>query len=129
MTRILHAVQVTPFVYSSIFVVVFVIYNFVGERVQDILDLLFYVSPMMILFFLAYSWILRLCKWHKIVCVLPAIPQVIDLLDGRYEFTRYEVASLNVMSIVMIIVLLISAYNVFWDGRKQRGTERVGKAA
>ena len=119
MTRILRAVQVTPFVYSVVYVIVFAIYNFVGEQVQDYLDLLFYVSPLMVLIFLIYSYILHLCKWHKIVCVLPTIPQVIDLTDGHYEFTQYEIMGVNATTIILSIALIISAYKVFWDGQKR----------
>ena len=119
MTRILRAVQVTPFVYSVIYVIVFAVYNFVGERVQDCLDLLFYVSPLMVVFFLIYSYILHLCKWHKIVCVLPTIPQVIDLIDGHYELTQYEIMGVNAATIILSIILIISAYKVFWDGQKR----------
>ena len=119
MTRILRAVQVTPFVYSVVYVIVFAIYNFVGEQVQDYLDLLFYVSPLMVLFFLIYSYILHLCKWHKIVCVLPTIPQIVDLVDGHYEFTQYEIMGVNATTIILSVVLIISAYKVFLDGQKR----------
>lgn len=112
-SRITKAVQVTPFIYSSIFVVVFFIYNFAGEKVLDVLDAVFYVSPLVMVIFLIYSRILHLCKWHRVCCVIPSIPWVVSILDSLFNLSQYEVLTMNLITIIMSVLLLVSAYNVF----------------
>lgn len=111
LSRIVEAVKITPFIYSSIFVVVFVLYNFADERVLDILDTIFYISPIVVVVTFVYSKILHLCWWHRLTCLIPVIPQVFYLFDSFY--TQSEVMIANVISLVMIILILISAYKVY----------------
>lgn len=117
MTQIAKAIQVTPFIYSTIFVVVFIVYNIAGERVLDILDTLFYISPLVMLAFVFYSRILHLCKWHRVTCIIPLIPQVVDWADSFLNLTQYEVIISNSLTIILIILLLISAYKVYGRNR------------
>ena len=117
MTQIAKAIQVTPFIYSTIFVIVFMVYNIAGERVLDILDTLFYISPLVMLAFVFYSRILHLCKWHRVTCIIPLIPQVVDWADSFLNLTQYEVIISNSLTIILIILLLISAYKVYGRNR------------
>ena len=119
-SRITKAVQVTPFIYSSIFVVVFFIYNFAGEKVLDVLDAVFYVSPLMMSIFWVYSRILFLCRWHRVCCVIPAIPWVVSILDSFFNLSQHEVLTMNLVTIIMMVLLLVSAYKVFIGCKKTR---------
>ena len=116
-TRITKAVQVTPFIYSSIFIVVFFLYSFVGEKVMDYIDFGFYISPLVMVIFLVYSRILHLCRWHKITCIIPAIPQIVYIIDSIFPFSQNEILLANILTLVMVVILLISAYNVFYRCR------------
>lgn len=117
--RIVFAVKVTPFIYSSIFVVVFYVYNLASERVLDVIDTLFYVSPFVVIVFCVYSKILKLCIWHRITCIIPVIPQAIDWMDSFLHFTQDEVYEANIIAIILIVLLLISAQRVFDYGRNR----------
>lgn len=108
------AVQIMPFVYTSIYLICMFFYWFASETVLAILDTLFYVSPIVVVQFLVLSKSLRLCKWHKTACSLPLIPQVTVVLDHTFvKFSEnvaiYSVATMMIMS----VLLLIAAYNVF----------------
>lgn len=86
----------------------------------DLLDASFYVSPIVILAHIIYSYILKLCIWHKVACMLPIIPQTILYIDTYFhEFTQGEVLYLNLSIVVMIILFLVAVYRVFFtdDGR------------
>ena len=107
------AVKVTPFVYSGLFVIILFLYNVCGENVQDLLDRLFYISPIFVIIMLVYSRILEMCKWHRMACVIPLVPQVVDLLDSHYELTQIEVYSCNVCSIFLAIFLVVCGFKVF----------------
>ena len=113
-SRVTKAVQVTPFIYSSIFVIVYFLYSFVDEKVMDIIDMGFYISPLVMVIFLVYSRILHLCKWHRITCVLPLVPQIYYILDSVFTFSQDKVLVANILTVIMLIILLISAYKVFY---------------
>lgn len=107
-------VQILPFIYTGLYLMTMVLYLFVPESVCSILDTLFYVSPVVILGFLAESRILKLCKWHKTACILPLFPQAIVLTDSHIiSLIKYEAYIVIVTPIVLCLLLLIAAYNVF----------------
>lgn len=116
--RITKAVQITPFVYSLIVTIVFSLYNVLGDNVLDLLDEVFYISPLVIVIFLVYSRILHLCKWHRITCVIPLLPKAVYFVDSFYELTQNEVLLANITSLSMAILLLVSAYKVFFGCKK-----------
>lgn len=118
--RITRAAQIIPFVYSAMYIVVLFTYNFAPERILTILDILFYVSPVVIAAHLVYSHILELCKWHRAACVIPLAPQVLNVFDSYVMIlTENEVLVFNLLVVFMTILLLVSAYKVFFcDERK-----------
>lgn len=79
--RVTFAVQVLPFVYSSLYIVSLVLYGNVPEEAQMAADSLLYVSPVCIAAFLVLSRILKLCRWHRTACVIPAVPLVVNFID------------------------------------------------
>ena len=113
--RVTTAVQVLPFVYSALSIVTLPVYNFIPEEAQSQLDTLFYISPVCIVAFLILSKLLRLCKWHKTACILPAIPQIVGFIDCYIiTLTVSEAYIINAVIIVMTVLLLIAAYKVFF---------------
>jgi hypothetical protein len=109
------AVQVIPFVYTIIYIGVLVAYIYAREPVLVVLDTLFYVSPLLICLLLVESRILELCKWHKMACVLPTIPQIANLTDSFvWEFPVSGVYVFNLIIITTAVLLLVAADNVFF---------------
>lgn len=93
-----------------------VCYWFANERMLKILDSLFYISPVVVLQFLVLSRSLRLCKWHKMACTLPLIPQVAVLLDSTVMTFSENIARAGVILMaVMSALLLLAAYKVFFS--------------
>lgn len=108
------AVQIMPFCYTFLYLVAMVFYLFSDDAVVNILDTLFYVSPVVVVQFLILSRSLRLCKWHKIACSLPIVPQIMVILDRTLLFFSERAAEVSVAAmILMSVLLLIAAYNVF----------------
>ena len=94
-------------------------YLYANEEVVAVLDTLFYVSPVMVIQFLALSRILRLCNWHRLACALPLCPQISILLDHTVViFSERAVETHIITTMIMALLLLISAYKVFFYGRK-----------
>ena len=109
------AVQILPFIYSFLYILSLVLYLICDESILRILDTLFYVSPIVVCGFLVESRILKLCKWHKSACILPILPQAIVLTDAYIvELTSIEAHIAIITPIVLSVLLLIAAYNVFF---------------
>lgn len=113
--RTTTAVQVLPFVYSALYIILLASYQFVPENIQSTMDNLFYVSPVCMVAFLLLSKTLRLCKWHKTACVIPFIPQVVNIIDCHVVMISSEAAIVaNVTLFVSTVLLLVAAYKVFF---------------
>lgn len=113
--RVTFAVQVLPFVYSSLYIVSLVLYGNVPEEAQMAADSLLYVSPVCIAAFLVLSRILKLCRWHRTACVIPAVPLVVNFIDYYVvSFSETFVNVFNYMVAAMCALLLVAAYNVFF---------------
>lgn len=109
------AVQILPFVYSALYVILLSTYQFVPEDFQATMDNLFYVSPVCMVAFLILSKTLRMCKWHKTACIIPIIPQVVNFIDCHVVMLCEDAAIVfNVTLAAVVVLLLISAYKVFF---------------
>ena len=88
--RITLAVQVFPFFYTVLFVILFLAYYCFPGPILDIVDYVFFVSPVVALAHLIYSRMLKLCKWHRMACALPLLPQSVDVVDNYvYHFGAF----------------------------------------
>lgn len=125
MRSITLAVQVIPFVYTFLYIIVLILYLFASESVLQVLDSLLYVSPIVVIAFLVESRILKLCKWHKTACLLPLFPQISLCVDRFiYEFSSQQVVAHLLMLSAMAILLLVAAYKVFLSPRKDERSRR-----
>ena len=117
--RITMAVQVIPFVYTGLFVILFSSYFLFGKMIA-ITNYLFFISPVVVLAHLVYSRMLMLCKWHRMACALPLIPQSVDLFDTYVYQLGNEAFVVAVVTIfVTMIGFAFCIYKVFFtdDGR------------
>lgn len=112
--RVTITVKVYPFIYALLYVFCMGAYLFGSETISTILDLLFYTSPVAVVFTLILSKNLKLCKWHRTECVLPMIP-LIHLFVDSFIFSLSTISAiLNVVTIIVICCLsLVNAYFVF----------------
>ena len=109
------AVQLFPFVFTSIYIICIAVSPLLSENSKHILDLMFYVSPIIVFSHLVYSRILKLCKWHRMACLIPTFPLIVSLFD-------YYIVSLsslgayltNGLIATMSTLLIICAYKVFF---------------
>ena len=111
--------QLAPFVYALGYIIILFLYNFASDIVLDVLDDLFYVSPVVIAMNLVYSRILKLCVWHKVACVLPLIPEVANMSEALpFEFSFNEAHIINYSAAITSILFVFTANKVFFgDGR------------
>lgn len=108
-------VQLLPFVYASLYVVAMLVYLFGSDASSVICDHLFYISPIVVVYNLVLSKSLRLCVWHKSACLLPVFPECVGVFDRLILNLSEFAVVINLISILVVtIVLLVSAYNVFF---------------
>lgn len=107
-------VQLYPFAYTVLYALCMVGYLVGSEELSCTLDQLFYTSPFSVLFALILSRSLKLCKWHKLECILPMIPLVHLVIDTYIVSLSNVSAIINVGTIIALCILsLINAYFVF----------------
>ena len=114
------AVQVAPFIYTALFVFLFTAYSFSSGVVLDIIDYAVFTSPIIVVAHLIYSRMLKLCKWHRVACALPLIPQAVDQFDVYvYHFDHNAWIVVAVTILVTMILFLWCIYKVFYtdEGR------------
>ena len=117
--RVRRIAQLSPFIYALAYIIILILYNFASEITLDVLDDLFYVSPVVILINLVYSRVLKFCKWHKVACILPLLPELVNLAEP-FVVVLYQNQTivLNGILAALSILFIFSAYKVFFcDGR------------
>lgn len=112
--HIIMFVKVMPFVYVVFYFTTLFISLFCNENISVFLGCLVYASPLTILLNYCLSLLFKLCKWHKIACLLPLVSLALMVTD-RYIIT------LGIIAIILQLLLfgssLISAYCVFFKGK------------
>lgn len=109
------AVQVFPFIYTALFIILYAAYSFSSGVALDIIDYLVFVSPIVVLAHLVYSRMLMMCRWHRIACALPLIPQAVDLFDNNvYHMEHNEWILVAATILVTFVLFLIAIYKVFF---------------
>ena len=107
-------VKVAPFAFALLYLVALVVYLLFNDTIATMTDLLFYVSPVAVFFNLRMSKIFKMCKWHRLECLLPLLPIVIVFVND-FGFIIPDIAVYVNWSVNLIIFLLslINAYFVF----------------
>ena len=107
-------VKLIPFAYALLYIISILSYSMCSENISMWVDMIFYVSPISIIFLLILSRTLKLCKWHRLECVLPLMGFCAILInDFIIEFGKYGQLANYIIVITTFILSLINAYFVF----------------
>lgn len=91
-----------------------------SDNVAAILDILFYVSPLVVVLLWMLSRSLKMCNWHRLECVLPLVPQVPIFFDDYINQFDYAGAAVNICVIGLLFLLsLVNVYFVFIKPRNE----------
>lgn len=127
--RIVLAIQLAPFVYTLLFVAVFSLAFFsTNATLLTVIDYLCFISPLVVVAHLVYSWMLRFCVWHRLACALPILPQLVDLYDTYVSpFTLEQIIIVKATIIITICLYFLFAYGTFFsrNGRNYNRCIRV----
>ena len=116
--RVKTVAQLSPFIYTLGYIIILLLYNRASWLVLDVLDDLFYISPVVIIVNLVYSRILKFCRWHKVSCLLPIIPELANLSEALpFTLSVEQAVIINYATVLTSALFLIAAYKVFFcDG-------------
>lgn len=112
--KVTKIVKIYPFVYAVLYALCMIGYLICNDIVSVILDQLFYTSPIVVSCNILLSYSLKLCKWHRLQCLLPMFP-LIPLFVDYLIFPVSKLAfTINALTIIILFALsLINAYFVF----------------
>lgn len=112
--RVTKIVKIYPFIYAGIYALCMIGYMFLSDETADILDQLFVTSPIVVSCNLLLSKTLKLCKWHRLQCLLPIVPLLPIYVDS-YIYSLSKVGAYINTTIILLLFLasLINAYFVF----------------
>lgn len=112
--------QFAPFAYLVLYTAYLFIGCFASEELVSLADGFLVASPFATTGMLVLSRVLKLCRWHKVACLIPSASQAETFIDSYFfTFTQGEIVLLNVLlGILSAIFLALANKHFFNDGRK-----------
>lgn len=108
------AIKLFPFLYIALFIVCYSISMFCDFYVLENISSAIFISPLVIAFLIYLSYAVHLCKWHRLQCTLPLIPQAVVFCDYYICELGEALARVNFAILIFIFILsLVNAYFVF----------------
>ena len=112
--RVTVIVKLYPFAYTLLYISCMLVYMFGSENASVFCDQMFYTSPFMVVCAIGLSYSLKLCKWHRLECILPLMPCIIVLVDTYiYQISMLGAYLNSILMLILCILSLINAYFVF----------------
>ena len=103
-----------PFVYAAIHLLYWLLAPMFSNGVISTVDSLIYLSAVMVLFLILLSYCIKLCKWHRLQCVLVSLPQLSVFVDENiYKFGDKGATVNYSITAIIFILSLINGYLVF----------------
>ena len=118
--RFTKVVQILPFAYLLVFAFVAIAEPFLSDSAFDLVNNLFYAAPGIQAVALGLSRLLRLCRWHKIACLLPMSSQAESYIDGYlFQFTQNEIVCINTAIGIISVAFIVFSIRHFFHGRQR----------
>lgn len=115
MRRVTRFVQLAPFVYLVLYAAYMCACAFVPEAVTGATDATLPNSPLVTSVLLLLSRMLKLCRWHKVACLMPVSSQIESFIDGFvFTFTQGEIILINAAIGVSALLFLCLSYKHFF---------------
>lgn len=112
--RVTKIIKIYPFVYAVLYALCMIGYLVCDDIVSVMLDQLFYTSPIVVSCNMLLSYSLKLCKWHRLQCLLPMFPLIPLFVDYLIIPVSKLAFTINALTIIILFTLsLINAYFVF----------------
>lgn len=110
--KVTAIMKISPFLYSLLYIVCMSVYLTDNKTASTICSITFYVSPLVVFLFFKLSSVLGFCKWHKMQCLIPLLPQVFMVTDKHFH--EFGCATSDTITIGIIVIIVISIINGFF---------------
>lgn len=108
------AIKLFPFVYIVILLTILPLLSLMDIDTTILISGFIFESPLIVAFLILLSYSVKLCKWHRLQCALPLVPQIADFIDTHLIEYGEALATLNFIILLLLFVLsLVNAYFVF----------------
>ena len=107
-------VKIFPFLSSLLYIIFFLAQLLFQNDVVYEMESLFYISAFVVVLLIVLSYRLRLCKWHRIQCLLLLMPQVFSYIDMYvYEYGVHSAIIADIALTFILAVSILNAYKMF----------------
>ena len=107
-------VKIFPFLSSLLYIIFFLAQLLFQNDVVYEMESLFYISAFVVVLLIVLSYRLRLCKWHRIQCLLLLMPQVFSYIDMHvYEYGVHSAIIADIALTFILAVSVLNAYKMF----------------
>lgn len=114
MRNVTLLVKVFPFIYTLALIATMICYRYCSEEVCTFMDMMFFFSPLTCLFLITLSYLLKMCIWHRLQCLLPLSSFIVVILDTFYDFSIDVFYIDNTLFIVIPLLSLFNGYRIFF---------------
>jgi len=112
-------VQLAPFAYLAFFIVYMLFGVFASEETLCLADSVMTITPVTTGGMLILSRLFKLCRWHRIACLIPMSSQIEGGIDAYLiTFTQQEIILINSTIGILSLAFLILAIKHFFYGRR-----------
>lgn len=113
-------VKIFPFLSSLLYIIFFLAQLMFQNDVVYEMESLFYISAFVVVLLIVLSYRLRLCKWHRIQCLLLLMPQIFSYIDMYvYEYGVHSAIIADIALTFILAVSVINAYKMFRTSSSQ----------
>lgn len=109
--RAVVTIKLFPFFYVFGLLLMWLLYPVMSETALSIIDSLIFVSALTVAFLIRLSFCVGLCKWHRLQCSLPLLPQATALIDEHICEFGSCTAMINYS--LMIAIAALSLVNIY----------------
>lgn len=107
-------VKIFPFLSSLLYIIFFLAQLLFQNDVVYEMESLFYISAFVVVLLIVLSYRLRLCKWHRIQCLLLLMPHVFSYIDMYvYEYGVHSAIIADIALTFILAVSILNAYKMF----------------
>lgn len=117
MTRV---VQIAPFAYLLALSLYLLLEGIAPGQLTGLADNVLEAPVSVTLGMLYFGRILKLCRWFRVACLLPAAPKIVGYIDSYLlTFTQGEISVINISLSILFSIFLIRAVHYFFNGFKK----------
>jgi len=105
-----------PFAYLVLFATYMLLDMVTSDATIGWLDSLVTITPSTTACLLFFSRLLKLCRWHKVACIIPVTSDIETFIDSNIlQFTQCEIFAIDLAMLLLSVLFLLLAHKHFFS--------------